>query len=121
METYKGLNMKRTLLERVERLERLMYEGNEDLHAMLFSGKPNQIAIAVKSGYNIDEPEFHYPGGMTALMAAAMDGNVRAVRALINAGANVNAQTREGKTPLDYAKYSDDPAVEELLIKNGAQ
>lgn len=112
--------MKITLEKRIARLERLLNEGNEDLHAMLFSGKPNQIVIAVRSGYNINEPEFHRPGGMTALMAAALDCQVNAARSLIRLGADVNAKTSEGKTALDYAIYSGCKEIEDMLINNGA-
>lgn len=113
--------MKRTLLERIARLERLVREGNEDLHAMLFSGKPSYISIAVESGYDINEPEFHRPGGMTALMLAAMDCNISAARTLIRYGADVNIRTVDGDTALDYAVNSGCKEIERMLIKHGAK
>jgi uncharacterized protein len=46
-------------------------------------------------------------GGNTALMFAARAGDLASARALIDAGADVNAATAHGTTPLSMAAYSD--------------
>jgi ankyrin repeat protein len=43
------------------------------------------------------------PGGETALHLAAVAGNAEAVRVLLQAGAEVEAQAEDGRAPLDYA------------------
>lgn len=67
--------------------------------------------------------------GITPLMAAVGATGIRTrdteycVEYLINAGANVNAKDRYGKTALDYLKsanYNDD-VIGKILLKNGAK
>jgi ankyrin repeat protein len=51
-------------------------------------------------------------GGMTALMIAARKGNAESVKALIAAGAYVNAKNGKGETALTLAKrYADTVAL----------
>ena len=63
--------------------------------------------------------------GETPLHAAALHGNARALRLLVDAGADVEAQTSDGWTPLHYALAADgdlegirhQEAVEVLLFE----
>lgn len=60
-------------------------------------------------------------GGKTALMLAAANGNVEAVRALIHKGAEVNAKEhRHGWTALVYAIWNGDIDTVEELLNSGA-
>lgn len=54
------------------------------------------------------------------LLRAAADGNVFKVRDLLDAGANINARTANGSTPLQGALYYGWPQTAELLISRGA-
>jgi len=56
--------------------------------------------------------------GQTALHFAAQSGHRSVVELLLKAGANVNAVTRDAKTPLDLAQNA---ALKVLLIKNGGR
>ena len=62
--------------------------------------------------------------GWTPLMMAAYAGNIQVVKALIAAGADVNATTKKGTTPLMYAKsvavHSNDLVLINLLLDSGA-
>lgn len=63
--------------------------------------------------------------GMTPLMAAAGRGDLEAVRALLAAGADVNAADARGFTALFHACYNGDedrgyPEVVEALLQAGA-
>jgi hypothetical protein len=58
--------------------------------------------------------------GLTALMRAASEGLVNNVRALILAGADVNARDREGKTVWIHAMDNDHAPVLRLLRSYGA-
>ncbi|HEU0049657.1 MAG TPA: ankyrin repeat domain-containing protein [Nitrososphaera sp.] len=56
-----------------------------------------------------------------ALFRACSDGNARAVRSLIDAGANVNAREEEGETPLMYAAVEGHTEIVLLLLSRGAE
>jgi len=53
-------------------------------------------------------------------MIAAMNGQVNNVRALILAGADVNARDKKGKSALTYANSNREPAAARLLRAHGA-
>lgn len=55
-----------------------------------------------------------------ALFAAVWMGRPQEVRALINRGANVNAQLRDGTTPLSMAIHYEDLPVMGVLLDEGA-
>ena len=54
------------------------------------------------------------------LADAAEAGDIAAVRALLEAGADANAPQADGTTPLHWTAYRDDAAAAELLIGAGA-
>ena len=60
------------------------------------------------------------PGHATGLHDAAGQGNLNAVRALLEAGADLNARDRFGRTPLHEAAAAGFVAAVELLLANGA-
>ena len=51
---------------------------------------------------------------------AAKDGNIKAVKQHLDAGADVNAKGRYGRTPLHYAATRGLKKIIELLIVQGA-
>ncbi|HJM68965.1 MAG TPA: ankyrin repeat domain-containing protein [Candidatus Babeliales bacterium] len=53
--------------------------------------------------------------GFTALMKAAIMGNVDLVQRLLAASANPNIQTSDGRTALSFAKEHEQPEVENIL------
>jgi ankyrin repeat protein len=69
-----------------------------------------------------EEPrvQYHPFGGLTALLYAARDGCYDCVAALIAKGADVNAPTPEGVTPLMIALDNDNNDVAKLLLDQGA-
>jgi ankyrin repeat protein len=60
-------------------------------------------------------------GPDTTLLAAVSKGDVAAVRALVQQGADVNARQPDGTTPLHWATQIDDLAKATLLVKAGAK
>jgi len=58
--------------------------------------------------------------GRTALMLAAFRGDTAAVINLLDAGADVNARDKDGRTALIFAKEATEPAVVRLLTAHGA-
>ena len=60
------------------------------------------------------------PEADRALLDAANDGNIKAVKQHLAAGADVNAKSKFGRTPLHHAAYFGHKEVAELLIAEGA-
>ncbi|MDB4816634.1 ankyrin repeat domain-containing protein [bacterium] len=56
-----------------------------------------------------------------ALLDAARDGNIKAVKQHLAAGADVNAKDERGKTPLDLTIQVKDPKTADLLRKHGGK
>jgi ankyrin repeat protein len=59
-------------------------------------------------------------GGMSALMFAARDGSIEAVRALLEVGADIDFMDPDGSTPLLVALMNGHWDVAKLLIDSGA-
>ena len=57
----------------------------------------------------------------TPLVEAAKRADAAAVRALLQTGADVNAQEIDGTTGLHWAVYHDDPALVDVLVRAGAK
>ncbi|MET0292218.1 MAG: ankyrin repeat domain-containing protein [Steroidobacteraceae bacterium] len=68
----------------------------------------------------LKEPNVAEADGTTALHWAADNANLKAVRLLLKAGADVNASNRYGVTPLSLAVTSGDAAVVKALLDAGA-
>lgn len=65
-------------------------------------------------------PVYHASGEMTALMFAAREGHLDTVKALIDAGADVNKVAGDGKHALNMALFNGNYAVASLLIDSGS-
>ena len=58
-------------------------------------------------------------GGESALHIAVRSGCLDCVKALVEAGADVNAKTKDGKTPLHMAKFKGQHEVAAYLLSHG--
>jgi len=74
----------------------------------------------VRSGVPPEGEQQPTPGGMTALLFAARDGSTAAARALIDAGADLNARDPNDMSPLLMAITNAQIAVAQLLVDRGA-
>jgi len=106
---------KMTLESRIARLEKFLV--NESAEDGSFK-TAHDVMMAIEDGW---DPDTDYGDGFTALMSAAIDDNVAVTRALIRAGADVNAMNRNGSTPLDFAIANDSKKVEDVLVRAGAE
>lgn len=70
----------------------------------------------------VDKEAVEPAGGRTPLHLAALGSNTESVRALVAAGANIEARDSDGRTPLHLSCMvrSRDPAVPLCLMKHGA-
>ena len=55
-----------------------------------------------------------------ALIAECVAGNTELIEAILESGANVNAQDKSGRTPLTWACYKNQLSVAQLLLANHA-
>jgi ankyrin repeat protein len=92
--------------------------GVTPLSAACLNGDGAMVELRLDAGAN---PNFALPGGETALMTAARTGKVRAVKALIVHGADVNAkEERRGQTALMWAAAEGNVETIEALLAAGA-
>jgi ankyrin repeat protein len=76
----------------------------------------------LSKGAEIDEVNTsEYYKGYTPLFWAVTDNNLELVNFLVSRGANVNAQAKEGKTPLSIATESGYDELASFLEANGAK
>jgi ankyrin repeat protein len=87
---------------------------------MLAAGAGSLVAVTALVSHgadvNVGEPD----GGQTALMWAAAERHTDVVRGLLKLGANVNAMSRAGFTPLVFAVIADDGGSTQALLTAGA-
>jgi ankyrin repeat protein len=78
---------------------------------------PEKVKSLIKYGAAVDATG---PKGVTALHAAAKAGFLTVIEVLLDAGANINAKTDAGETPLCLSKKHKRTAASKLLEKSGA-
>ena len=95
------------------------FNGKSDLHIAAIEG--DMVAFheltAGKDASFLYNPD---KNGNTALHFAALNGNKLFAQALIDNGADINAQDKESQTPLHLAILAKHETMVDLLIKNNA-
>lgn len=90
---------------------------NTELHQAVAEGDISRLRtlVVIQSGLVSKGNRF----GDTPLHMAALEANVKAMKILIEAGADCKAENVRGESPLEMVPYTDDagPAIQ-LLIRN---
>jgi ankyrin repeat protein len=79
------------------------------------------VRALLRAGADVNRVESHGGSRETALMTAAMYGNLAMVRLLIEAGAEVSARSAKGDSALDLARRLRQEKVADLLRGAGAE
>lgn len=101
-------------------------DGRTALMMAIYTSHPKIAKLLIDSGADVnikassDRPSSMY-SGWTALMLAAMRGDVASVENLLAAKADVNSKTSEGETPLQRATALEYKDIERLLKEAGAK
>ncbi|XP_075992412.1 E3 ubiquitin-protein ligase mind bomb 1 isoform X2 [Anticarsia gemmatalis] len=95
-------------------------DANEELVKAAANGDATRCAeiLARTDTAHVDVNGFY--GGHTALQAAAQNGHVEVIRALVEAGADVDAEDRDGDRAAHHAAFGDEPAALRALAAAGA-
>lgn len=88
------------------------------LHMAVIQGNLEAVKQHIQIGSNLDEKE--PAGGSSPLITASLFGKTEIVKALIEAGADVNFRNNEGSTPLHTAAFFCQTEIMEALLANGA-
>lgn len=96
---------------------RMAPPDKEEEPRLLRKNQAVAVAQLPKDGdYDPPRPE----GGFTPLLHAAMSGDLETVRALVEAGADLNGAAADGLTPVMVAIIKHNPAVALYLLEMGA-
>ena len=101
-------------------LAAFFFDENLKGTAQAFSRHEEAVRLLVSAGAELDNLPYHY----TPLAYAAYQGNERVVRFLIERGASVNADARDGgtyvNTPLMMAAIQGHESIARTLLRAGA-
>ena len=86
-----------------------------NLPSLIFFGSASDVKLWLRE--NDEDPDTALADGTTPLMLAAMLGYIGKVRYLLNAGANKDAKTTNGRTALWFAKQRQHTKIMHLLDK----
>src|SRR5690349_8077431 len=99
---------------------RLAWAGQSALIENVRKGDLTSVQSFLGSGATPNLKDARDPESSTILMVAAMAGRTNVVSALVQAGAEVNAQNDKGRTALMFAAWQGESETVRTLIASGA-
>jgi ankyrin repeat protein len=114
------LRLVKQLLRISPQLEQMKLDGTTWLHDAATSGNVKLVEFWLDRGHDVNQniPGYSKTDGLnTPLHHAA---NTAVTRCLLSHGANINAWSRYGGTPLHGAVVTKDPSQAKLLLEHGA-
>ncbi|MCL4360838.1 ankyrin repeat domain-containing protein [Candidatus Dependentiae bacterium] len=107
-----GNELSKTLSKHLERKKRL--NNSKELVKIISNFAGNSDVIEALKEIKSDS-------GETLMHAAALYGDVNAIKILKEAGANVNASAEDGRTPLHDAAWKNNIEAVKILLEYGAK
>lgn len=89
-----------------------------DIHTAVVSGNLEAVQQHIKAGTNINEQDPF--GGSSPLISASVFDKPQIAQVLIDAGADLNFQNKDGSTALHTAAFFCRPAIVKMLLDKGA-
>lgn len=89
-----------------------------DIHTAVVTDNLDALKQHIAAGTNINEKDPF--GGSSPLISAALFGKTEAAKLLINAGADLNFQNKDGSTALHVAAFFCRPEIVKLLLAKSA-
>lgn len=90
----------------------------QDIHGAVIAGNLEAVKQHIAAGSNLNEPDPF--GGSSPLITASLFGKEDIVKALLDAGVQVNFKNNEGSTALHTAAFFCEKEIVQLLLANGA-
>jgi ankyrin repeat protein len=87
-------------------------------HAAAYGGNIQVVELLLSKGASVNDSDNFFK--MSPLHAAAEEGHADVVKVLLNANADIEAQERNGYTPLTQAGWREYWDAADLLMKAGA-
>lgn len=89
-----------------------------DIHTAVVTGNLEALQQHIDAGTDLNKKDPY--GGSSPLISAALFDKPEMVKTLIEAGADLNFQNKEGSTALITAAFFGRPAIVKILLDNGA-
>ena len=103
-------------------LDMAKWNSNSEIVQILVDAgaKATEGVTVVEEGHFPEAVEERYPTTASGLYGAVADGDVAAVRHLVEAGVDVNAKAAGGESILNNAVMRADPEIVQVLVDGGA-
>jgi ankyrin repeat protein len=89
-----------------------------DLHTAVLTENLEAVKQHIAAGSNLNEKDPF--GGSSPLITAALFGKTEMARVLLDAGADINFQNKDGSTALHTAAFFCRPEIVKMLLEKGA-